>query len=70
MKINDKVILTIDKVYANHPETIQRLKNEIERQIRKIHRPLLQNVLRNFVKTIHTCHQTNGGHLTDILFHI
>ncbi|KZC14379.1 hypothetical protein WN55_06811, partial [Dufourea novaeangliae] len=57
-------------VYANHPETIQRLKEEIESQIRKIHRPLLQNVLQNFVERIHTCRQTNGGHLNDILFHI
>ncbi|KZC11876.1 hypothetical protein WN55_03379, partial [Dufourea novaeangliae] len=52
------------KVYANHPETIQRLKEEIERQIRKIHGH------RNFVKRIHTCHHTNVAHLTDILFHV
>lgn len=58
------------KVYVNHPETTEELKGEITRQIRQIQQPLLQNVLQNFVKRLHTCQQSNGGHLTDILFHV
>ena len=38
-----------DKCYANHPETIEALKNEIEIAIRGIEAQTIENVLKNWV---------------------
>ena len=36
-----------DKCYANHPETIEALKHEIEVAIHRIEAQMLENVLKN-----------------------
>jgi transposase len=57
------------KVYANHPTTIQELKDEIIRQIREINNHICRNVIENFDHRVDVCHQSHGGHLADIIFH-
>jgi len=58
------------KVYANDPQTIPELKEEIRRTINEISPQLCQNVIENFVKRMNVCKQSRGGHLSDIVFHI
>ena len=38
-----------DKCYANHPETIEALKHEIEIAIHEIEAQKIENVLKNWV---------------------
>ena len=57
------------RVYANKPETIPELKSEIQRVICEIQPHLCEKVMEYFMKRVMTCHQSLGGHLTDILFH-
>lgn len=59
-----------EKVYANNPRTVSKLKHEIRRVIDEIEPALCQNVIENFVKRINVCRQSRGGHLSDIVFHI
>ena len=59
------------KVYANDPQTIPELKEEIRRTINEISPQLCQNVIENFVKRMNVCKQSRGGHyISDIVFHI
>ncbi|EFN82647.1 hypothetical protein EAI_09010, partial [Harpegnathos saltator] len=51
------------KVYANDPQTIPELKEEIRRTINEISPQLCQNVIENFVKRMNVCKQDRGGHL-------
>ncbi|EFN65780.1 hypothetical protein EAG_00075, partial [Camponotus floridanus] len=55
------------KVYANDPQTILELKEEIRRAINEISPQLFQNVIENFVKRMNVCKQSLGGHLSDIV---
>lgn len=57
------------RAYANKPETIPELKSEIQRVIGEIQPHLCEKVMENFMKRVMACHQSRGGHLTDILFH-
>ncbi|XP_011859170.1 PREDICTED: uncharacterized protein LOC105556688 [Vollenhovia emeryi] len=56
------------KVYTKNPRTIPELKDEIRRAIDEIEPALCQNVIESFVKRINECHQSRGGHLSDIVF--
>lgn len=58
-----------DKCYANHPETIQDLKHEIQVAIDDIRPETIENVLKNWVDRIGYCQASRGGHLTEIVFH-
>lgn len=58
------------KVYANNPQTISELKNEIRRVIGEIEPHLCENVVQNLDKRVTSCKKSRGGHLDDIVFHI
>ena len=57
------------KVYANNPQTIQHLKENIIEQITQTEPQLCQHVSENFTKRLKACRAARGGHLSDILFH-
>jgi hypothetical protein len=58
------------KVYANNPQTIQELKDNIRGVICEIEPHLCENVIENFDKRMAACKKSRGGHLADIVFHI
>lgn len=59
-----------EKVYANKPETVEHLKEEIRRVIGEIQKHLCENVIQNFNNRITLCHRFRGGHLPDVVFHV
>lgn len=56
------------KVYANRPQTLDALRLNIERCIREITPDLLHKVFENWIRRIHSCTRSRGGHLNDVLF--
>ena len=59
-----------DKCYANHPETIQDLKYEIQAAVAATIRPeTIEKVLQNWVDRISYCKLSRGGHLSETFFH-
>ena len=58
-----------DKCYANHPETIEALKHEIEVAIHGNEAQKIQNVLKNWVDQTGYCKAIRGNHLNDVVFH-
>ena len=56
-------------VFANNPQTIQDLKEEIIRAIDRIQQEVCEKVIENFFKRCRACQQAAGGHLQDIIFH-
>ena len=58
-----------DKCYANHPETIQDLKYEIQAAVAAIRPETIEKVLQNWVDRISYCKLSRGGHLSEIVFH-
>ena len=58
-----------DKCYANHPETIEALKHEIEVAIHGIEAQTFENVLKNCVDRIGYCKASSVSHLNDVVFH-
>jgi len=58
-----------DKCYANHPETIDDLKHEIEVAIDDIRAETIEKVLENWVDRMGYCRASRGSHLNDIVFH-
>lgn len=56
-------------VYVNKPKTIPELKMAIRSVIGEIEPQLCDNVIKNFVERVKVCHQSRGGHLSDIVFH-
>ena len=58
-----------DKCYANHPETIEALKHEIEDTIHGIEAQTIENVLKNWVDRMKYCKASRGSHLNDVVFH-
>ena len=57
------------KVYANKPETLEQLKQNIRDEINEIPREMCENVMKNVLKTARICEANRGGHLSDIVFH-
>ena len=57
-----------DRCYANHPETIQALKHEVEIDIHVIEAQTIKNVLKNWVNRMGYCKASRGSHLNDV-FH-
>ena len=57
------------KVYANNPQTIPELKEEIGRTIKEISPQMCQNVIQKFDKRFNVCKHGRSGHLSDIVFH-
>lgn len=57
------------RVYANKPETLEHLKNNIRQVIAEIPPEMYDKVIENYVKRIGCCRRSRGGHLIDIIFH-
>ena len=55
------------KVYANHPQTIQQLKDNIRAEIEVIDPLLLEKVIRCSDAGLYR--RSRGGHMNDIVFH-
>lgn len=58
-----------NKVYANKPNTVDQLKNNITEAIENIPPETYQKVMENVVKRAQVCAASRGGHLSDIIFH-
>ena len=58
-----------DKCYANHPETIEALKYEIEVAIHGIGIQTIKNVLNNWVDRMGYCKASRDSYLNDFVFH-
>ena len=62
-----------DKYYANHSETIETLKHEIEVAIHgikaQIIKNIIKNVLENWVDRIGYSKDSRGSRLNDVVFH-
>jgi len=58
------------KVYANDPQTIVALKDEIRRVIYELPQNLCIKVIENFIKRAKVCRAARGSHLADIIFHV
>ena len=55
--------------YANKPQTINELQDNIERVIAEIQPDLCERVDENWVQRIHVMKRSRGGHFNDIIFH-
>ena len=58
-----------DKCYANKPETIDALKNNICEAIGEIQLHTIDNVLKNWTHCVGYCMAIRGSHLNKIIFH-
>ena len=57
------------QLYSNKPRAISELKTEITRMIGGIGRDVCKRVVKNFEKRINACQLSEGGHMTNIVFH-
>lgn len=57
------------KVYANQPDTIEKLKANIRREIANVPIEMCQNVIKNWNDRMISLKRAKGGHLDDIIFH-
>jgi len=57
------------QVYANNPQNIHQLQEEIKRVFGGIGREVCAKVITNFKDRIITCRDRGGGHLLAIIFH-
>ena len=58
-----------DKCYADKPETIEALKNNIREAIGEIQLHTIDNVLKNWTDRVGYCMASRGSHLNEIIFH-
>ena len=58
-----------DKCYADKPETIDALKDNIREAIGEIQLHTIDNVLKNWVDCVGYCMASRGSHLNEIIFH-
>jgi hypothetical protein len=58
-----------DKCYANKPETIDALKNNIRAAIAEIKLHKIENLLKNWTDRIGYCMASRGSHLNEAIFH-
>lgn len=56
-----------DKCYANHPATIEALKDEIGAAIDQIELHTIENVLQNWVDRMGYCKASRGSHLNEVV---
>lgn len=56
------------KVYANKPETLQQLKQNICEEILEIQPETLKSVMKQVLKRARVCEAESGGYLRDIVF--
>ena len=57
-----------DKCYANKPETIDALKNNIRAAIAEIKLHKIENLLKNWTDRIGYCMASRGSHLNEVIF--
>ena len=57
------------KCYADKPETIDALKDNIREAIGEIQLPTIDNVLKNWTDRVGYCMASRGSHLNEIIFH-
>lgn len=58
------------RVYADGPQTLKHLKQNIREEINKISTDMCENVLQNVIIRARICEANRGGHLSDIIFHM
>ena len=58
-----------DKYYAENPETIDALKDNIRQAIGEIQLHTIDNVLKNWTDRVGYCMASRGSHLNEIIFH-
>jgi hypothetical protein len=58
-----------DRAYLDNPQTPETLKANIIREVGLITPNMLQNVMQGVVRRARLCEQSEGGHLTDTIFH-
>ena len=58
-----------DKCYADKPETIDAVEDNIREAIREIQLHLIDNVLKNWTDRVGYCMASRGNHLNEIIFH-
>ena len=58
-----------DKCYADKPETIDALKDNIREAIDEIQLQTIDNVLKNWTDRVGYCMASRESHLNEIIFH-
>ena len=58
-----------DKFYADKPETIDYLKDNIREAIGEIQLHIIDNVLKNWTERVGYSIASRGSHLNEIIFH-
>ena len=58
-----------DLCYADKPETIDDLKDNIREAIGEIQLHTIDNVLKNWTDRLGYCMSSRGSHLNEIIFH-
>ena len=58
-----------DKCYADKPETIDTLKDNIREVIGEIQLHTIDNMLKNWTDRVKYCMASRGSHLNEIIFH-
>ena len=58
-----------DKYYADKPETIYALKDNIREANGEIQLHTIDNVLKNWTNRVDYCMASRGSHLNEIIFH-
>ena len=58
-----------DKCYADIPETIDALKDNIREAIGEIQLHTIDNVLKKWTERVDYCIASRGSHLNEIIFH-
>ena len=58
-----------DKCYANHPETFEALKHEIEVAIHGIDAQTIENVMKNWVDRMGYYKASRCSRLNDVVFY-
>ena len=56
------------KVYSNHPQTIEQLKDAIRQEITATPHEMSRRVIDNFRERLRQCVDNNGSDLTDLIF--
>ena len=58
-----------DKCYADKPETIDALENNIREAISEIQLHTIDNMFKNWTDRVVYCMASRGSHLNEIIFH-
>ena len=58
-----------DKCYADRPETIEALKNNIREAIGEVQLHTIDNVIKNWTDRVDYCMARQDSHLNEIIFH-